>query len=110
VVPGPRTEAEPYRDQYADRYTEEFTEPVQQPLPEPAPVFTAEDQEFSELAYPLFRTYVDQYGDYPKVEQFEIHLADGHGIRHPRSASLLRRLYPEFKARHQADLESEHIA
>ncbi|WP_328397924.1 DUF2637 domain-containing protein [Streptomyces sp. NBC_00390] len=114
VVPGPRTEQEPYQEQYADEYVAQYTEPVQQPQPDPvpapAPAFTSEDKEFSELAYPHFRTYVDQYGDYPKVEQFEIHLADGHGIRHPRSSSLLRRLYPEFKARHQADLESEHIA
>ncbi|MFF3321170.1 DUF2637 domain-containing protein [Streptomyces sp. NPDC002889] len=99
-VPGPRAEPEPYPAQ----------EQYEEPQPEPAPDFTAEDKEFAELAYPVFRTFVEENNDWPSADQLDIHLADRHGVRHPRSATLLRRLLPDFKNRYQADLEAEHIA
>ncbi|MGW4033236.1 DUF2637 domain-containing protein [Streptomyces sp. NPDC004838] len=69
-----------------------------------------EDLEFYEAAYPVFVTYSNDHGDYPKVEQLDIHLSDVHGITHPRSAALLRQAMPRFKKRFQEELESEHIA
>ncbi|MGW1493958.1 DUF2637 domain-containing protein [Streptomyces sp. NPDC002402] len=81
-------------------------EPVQEEFPEPP----ADTEEFRELAYPVFQAYVNQHGAFPSAEQLDIHLTDGHGVRHPRSAALLRRLMPEFKNRFQAELEAEHIA
>ncbi|MDH2393433.1 DUF2637 domain-containing protein [Streptomyces sp. HNM0663] len=77
--------------------------PVQGPLPE-------EDGYFAEQAYPVFRQYVDQYGAFPSNDQLDILLTDVHGVTHPRSSSLLRKLLPEFRNRYQADLEAEHIA
>ncbi|WP_443333149.1 DUF2637 domain-containing protein [Streptomyces sp. CB03234] len=67
-------------------------------------------EEFSRLAYPVFKQYVDENNDWPSVDVIDIHLADGYGIRHPLSAVLLRRLLPEFKNRYQAELAAEHIA
>jgi hypothetical protein len=84
--------------------------PYEEPASEPAPDYTAEDKEFAELAYPVFRTYVKENNDWPKADHLDILLADRHGVNHPRSGALLRRLMPEFKNRHQADLEAEHIA
>ncbi|MET9430357.1 DUF2637 domain-containing protein [Streptomyces sp. NPDC003036] len=65
---------------------------------------------FRQAAYPVFKQYVDENNDWPSVDVLDIHLADGHGVRHPLSAVLLRRMLPEFKERYQADLASEHIA
>ncbi|MET7715058.1 DUF2637 domain-containing protein [Streptomyces sp. NPDC005407] len=95
MVPGPRTEAQ---------------QPVDDVLEGPAVPGPAEDEEFAELAYPVFRTYVQQHGDFPSAEQLDIHLNDGHGVQHPRSPALLRRLIPAFRNRYQSDLEAEHIA
>ncbi|QGV79212.1 DUF2637 domain-containing protein [Streptomyces ficellus] len=67
-------------------------------------------EEFSRLAYPVFRQYVDENNDWPSVDVLAIHLADGYDIRHPLSAVLLRRLLPDFKDRYQAELAAEHIA
>ncbi|TQK52652.1 uncharacterized protein DUF2637 [Streptomyces sp. SLBN-118] len=93
MVPGQRVEAP-------------APEPVQEEFPEPP----ADAAEFRELAYPVFESYVKEHSDWPSTEQLDIHLSDAHGIRHPRSAALLRQLMPEFKTRFQADLEAEHIA
>ncbi|MFD7033519.1 DUF2637 domain-containing protein [Streptomyces sp. NPDC059917] len=71
---------------------------------------TVDEVKFAEAAYEVFRTYVDQHGNWPSPEQLDIHLADGHGIVHPRSATTLKRLMPELKQRYQTDLENEHIA
>nr|WP_175412282.1 DUF2637 domain-containing protein [Streptomyces sp. TRM64462] len=70
----------------------------------------AEADEFARIAYDVFRTYVGEHGDWPSADVLDIHLADTHGIQHPRSAALLRRLLPDFKNRYQAELEAEHIA
>lgn len=86
------------------------------PLPEPAAGHEAEaepnidDVKFAEAAYEVFRAYIDEFSGFPTPEQVDIHLSDRHGIVHPRSASMIRRLMPELKQRYQRDLESEHIA
>ncbi|MGW3623933.1 DUF2637 domain-containing protein [Streptomyces sp. NPDC000880] len=103
MVPGPRTEAQQPEPQG-------FPEPVDEALEVPAAPGPAEDEEFAGLAYPVFRTYVQQHGDFPSAEQLDIHLNDGHGVQHPRSPALLRRLIPAFRNRYQSDLEAEHIA
>ncbi|MER7111305.1 DUF2637 domain-containing protein [Streptomyces sp. NPDC000229] len=78
--------------------------------PLPAEFADPDAEEFSRLAYPVFKQYVDENNDWPSVDVLDIHLADGHGIRHPLSAVLLRRLLPEFKNHYQAQLAAEHIA
>ncbi|MET3983906.1 DUF2637 domain-containing protein [Streptomyces sp. PvR034] len=92
-------------------------DPQAQPQPQaPAANPAAQDEspvdevKFAEAAYEVFRTYVDEHGNWPSPEQLDIHLSDGHGIVHPRSATTLKRLMPELKQRYQTDLENEHIA
>ncbi|MFE9256561.1 DUF2637 domain-containing protein [Streptomyces sp. NPDC006879] len=70
----------------------------------------AEEALFQEAAYAVFHAYVDEHSSIPTPEQLDIYLADRHGVTHPRSASLLRRMLPELKARDQAEREAEHIA
>ncbi|MFD6531828.1 DUF2637 domain-containing protein [Streptomyces sp. NPDC060184] len=70
----------------------------------------AEDAEYAEIAYQVFRTFVQTNSGYPSVDVLGIHLADGHNVQHPRSAALLRRLMPEFKQRFDAELAADHIA
>jgi hypothetical protein len=101
-----QAQAQPQPQPQERPYAPQFEEPESEPVPD----YTAEDKEFAELAYPVFRTYVKENNDWPKADHLDILLADRHGVRHPRSTALLRRLLPEFKHRHQADLESEHIA
>ncbi|MFG2298872.1 DUF2637 domain-containing protein [Streptomyces sp. NPDC048603] len=87
----------------------------QQQLPIPAP--RAEDepasiseQEFGEAAYKVLRTFLAEHGNFPTPEALEIHLADGYGVTHPRSSSLLRRIMPELRHRYEREAEAEHIA
>ncbi|MCJ1679223.1 DUF2637 domain-containing protein [Streptomyces sp. APSN-46.1] len=65
---------------------------------------------FAEAAYEVFRAYLDEHSDFPTPEQVDIHLSDRHGIVHPRSSSMIRKLMPGLKQRYQRDLENEHIA
>ncbi|MFD7836304.1 DUF2637 domain-containing protein [Streptomyces sp. NPDC059761] len=65
---------------------------------------------FNEAAYEVFRSYLDEHSDFPTPEQVDIHLSDRHGIDHPRSSSMIRKLMPGLKLRYQRELESEHIA
>lgn len=74
------------------------------------PADAIDDVKFAEAAYEVFRAYLDEYSGFPTPEQVDIHLADRHGVVHPRSASMIRRLMPELKQRYQRDLENEHIA
>ncbi|MFF5445829.1 DUF2637 domain-containing protein [Streptomyces sp. NPDC012888] len=76
---------------------------------EPEP-HTPDEIEFAEAAYKVFRAFVDEHADFPTPEALDIHLADGYGVTHPRSTTLLRRLMPQLKQRYQTDLENEHIA
>ncbi|MET7563583.1 DUF2637 domain-containing protein [Streptomyces sp. NPDC005479] len=69
-----------------------------------------EDAEFGEIAYEVFSAYTHQHNDYPSVEVLDIHLSDGHNVRHPRSAALLRRLLPGFKQRFDNEMAENHIA
>ncbi|MFG2712508.1 DUF2637 domain-containing protein [Streptomyces goshikiensis] len=69
-----------------------------------------DDVKFAEAAYEVFRAYLDEHSDFPTPEQVDIHLADRHGIEHPRSSSMIRKLMPGLKTRYQRELESEHIA
>ncbi|MEU9983824.1 DUF2637 domain-containing protein [Streptomyces sp. NPDC050856] len=66
--------------------------------------------EFARLAYPAFREYCDRNDAWPDLDELDLYLAEAHGIRHPRSLALLRRLMPEFQGRYQADRQAEHIA
>ncbi|MFF3864065.1 hypothetical protein ACFYXK_33410, partial [Streptomyces sp. NPDC002209] len=65
---------------------------------------------FNEAAYEVFRSYLDEHSDFPTPEQVDIHLSDRHGIDHPRSSSMIRKLMPGLKLRYQRELENEHIA
>ncbi|MGW1279551.1 DUF2637 domain-containing protein [Streptomyces tsukubensis] len=92
-------------------------DPEQRDESELPPVPEAESQEdtadveaFYEAAYPVFVAYAHEQADYPKAEVLAIHLADVHGITHPRSTALLRQAMPAFRQRMEADLEAEHIA
>ncbi|MER5729605.1 DUF2637 domain-containing protein [Streptomyces sp. NPDC002138] len=84
--------------------------PAAQAAPQDADLTPVDEVKFAEAAYEVFRTYVDEHGNWPSPEQLDIHLSDGHGIVHPRSATTLKRLMPELKQRYQTDLENEHIA
>ncbi|WP_405630293.1 DUF2637 domain-containing protein [Streptomyces sp. NBC_01174] len=93
----------------------EADEPQQQPEQdagqEADPAEWAEDEiEFSEIAYEVFTAYTHQHQDYPSAEVLDIHLSDGHNVRHPRSAALLRRMLPGFKQRFNMDEAANHIA
>ncbi|MEV2248656.1 DUF2637 domain-containing protein [Streptomyces sp. NPDC049970] len=66
--------------------------------------------EFGEIAYDVFAAYTHQHQDYPSAEVLDIHLSDGHNVRHPRSAALLRRLLPGFRQRFNMDEAANHIA
>ncbi|MEU3598661.1 DUF2637 domain-containing protein [Streptomyces sp. NPDC006798] len=92
---------------------EERDEPEQPygPGDDPADDAASPDvQEFYEQAYPVFVTYAHEHAAYPTADVLAIHLADVHGITHPRSAALLRQAMPAFRQRMEADLEAEHIA
>lgn len=87
----------------------------QQQLPIPGPRAedepdTISEQEFGEAAYKVLRTFLAEHGNFPTPEALEIHLADGYGVTHPRSASLLRRIMPELRHRYEREAEAEHIA
>lgn len=58
----------------------------------------------------MFTAYTHQHQDYPSAEVLDIHLSDGHNVRHPRSAALLRRMLPGFKQRFNMDEAANHIA
>ncbi|MFB9511875.1 DUF2637 domain-containing protein [Streptomyces purpureus] len=80
------------------------------PRMEAGPVTQADVEEFAELAYPVYRDYAHQHGAFPSNEQLDIILVDVHGIQHPLSATLLRRLMPMFRQRFESELEADHIA
>ncbi|MFJ9680837.1 DUF2637 domain-containing protein [Streptomyces sp. NPDC101194] len=114
AVPGPRA-AEPGPVPRTDEQQpqEPGKDPAQNPAQDPAQdpaEWAQEDAEFAEIAYEAFATFVNQHHDFPSVEALDIHVSDGHNIRHPRSAALIRRLMPEFKNRYHAALEADHIA
>lgn len=72
--------------------------------------WAAAEADFSEKAYEVFCAYTQEHQDYPTVAVLDIHLADGHNVRHPRSSALLRRLLPGFKQRFDSEMSADHIA
>ncbi|MEU1122737.1 DUF2637 domain-containing protein [Streptomyces sp. NPDC005899] len=72
--------------------------------------WAAAEAEFSEIAYEVFAAYTHQHQDYPSAAVLDIHLADGHNVRHPRSSALLRRLLPGFRQRFDNEMSADHIA
>ncbi|MFJ3532405.1 DUF2637 domain-containing protein [Streptomyces sp. NPDC090132] len=88
----------------------EAPKPVAEAAEEWAEEWAQEDAEFSEIAYEVFAAFVTQHSTYPSIEVLDIHLSDGHNVRHPRSAALLRQLIQGFKNRYHAELEADHIA
>ncbi|MFC9756821.1 DUF2637 domain-containing protein [Streptomyces sp. NPDC056921] len=117
AVPGPRQEQEPLQEQLQLQEHPQAGEQVRQQTlqqaqePEPDPVeWAQEDAEFAAIAYEVFAAFVNQHNDFPSVDALDIHVTDGHNVRHPRSAALIRRLMPEFKNRYHAELEADHIA
>jgi hypothetical protein len=89
-----------------------------EPTAPPLPAETAPDEgtdpldeiKFAEAAYEAFRSYLEENGEILTAEQLDILLADRYGVIHPRSASLIRRIFPQLKQRYQTELENEHIA
>ncbi|WSV62787.1 DUF2637 domain-containing protein [Streptomyces sp. NBC_01013] len=126
AVPAPRTEQVPSAPggdeaqagqvQVQAPVQEHFPVQEQQPVPvveaadEWAEEWAQEDAEFSEIAYEVFAAFVTQHSTYPSIEVLDIHLSDGHNVRHPRSMALLRQLIQGFKNRYHAELEADHIA
>ncbi|MEE1768047.1 DUF2637 domain-containing protein [Streptomyces sp. JV185] len=118
AVPGPRTPSQEQpqfheQQQLQAQAQEQIQEPEPAPAPEPAPEpdeWAQEDAEFTAIAYEVFAAFVNQHNDYPSVDALDIHVTDGHNVRHPRSAALIRRFMPEFKNRYHAELEADHIA
>ncbi|WP_327254352.1 DUF2637 domain-containing protein [Streptomyces sp. NBC_01244] len=101
-IPGPRQEEAPLPEAGAGAQAQAEAEAEAEA--------NIDDVKFAEAAYEVFRAYIDEFSGFPTPEQVDIHLSDRHGIVHPRSASMIRRLMPELKQRYQRDLESEHIA
>ncbi|MFJ2091952.1 DUF2637 domain-containing protein [Streptomyces sp. NPDC087901] len=131
AVPGPRSEQTPLAPEADEAQAPGQAQiPVQEQVPaqeqvavqeqQPLPVVEAadewaeewaqEDAEFSEIAYEVFAAFVTQHSTYPSIEVLDIHLSDGHNVRHPRSMALLRQLIQGFKNRYHAELEADHIA
>ncbi|WP_443071341.1 DUF2637 domain-containing protein [Streptomyces sp. NBC_01465] len=82
-----------------------------EPDPEPeAQQLLMDDGEFAETAYEAFRAYTHEYSNHPSAEQLDIHLSDKHGMNHPHSVAMVRRLLPDFKRRYDMQLAEEHIA
>lgn len=100
TVPGERPERTPVPEPV----------PVQEPVQESAQQWTQQDEEFAEIAYDVFSAFIAENNDYPSVAVLDIHLSDGHNVRHPRGEALLRQLMPDFKRRFHAELEADHIA
>ncbi|WP_406160147.1 MULTISPECIES: DUF2637 domain-containing protein [unclassified Streptomyces] len=113
AVPGPRTAQQQDQEQPQQNHEAQeqlqLQEQPQEPEPDPAE-WAQEDAEFTSIAYEVFAAFVNQHNDYPSVDALDIHVTDGHNVRHPRSAALIRRMMPEFKNRYHAELEADHIA
>ncbi|MYT26427.1 hypothetical protein GTW69_40230 [Streptomyces sp. SID7760] len=109
------------REQLQGQLRGQLTEPQpgQEQLPGPRqearpgtgePVSDIDEAKFTEAAYEVFRTYIEENGKVPSPEQVDIYLSDRHGINHPLAFRTISRLMPELKQRYQRDLENEHIS
>ncbi|MDF6020378.1 DUF2637 domain-containing protein [Streptomyces sp. JH34] len=108
AFPHPRA-AEPEQGQpHEQPENQRQTEPVQQEAGQAE--WAQTEIEFGEIAYDVFTEYTHQHQDYPSAEVLDIHLSDGHNVRHPHSAALLRKLLPGFKQRFDNEMAADHIA
>ncbi|MFJ3174584.1 DUF2637 domain-containing protein [Streptomyces roseus] len=118
---GPDQEQEQNPGQVREQLQGQLTEPQpgQEQLPGPRqearpgtgePVSDIDEAKFTEAAYEVFRTYIEENGKVPSPEQVDIYLSDRHGINHPLAFRTISRLMPELKQRYQRDLENEHIS
>ncbi|MFE4260492.1 DUF2637 domain-containing protein [Streptomyces sp. NPDC056883] len=103
---------------------QEPVQPVQEEFPQELPIPgprqeesfpegeppSDDDVKFAEAAYEVFRSHLEENGEVLTAEQLDILLADRYGVVHPRSASLIRKIFPQLKQRYQTELENEHIA
>ncbi|MFE5534453.1 DUF2637 domain-containing protein [Streptomyces sp. NPDC056492] len=106
----PRQVREPLQEQQQP-VREQLPAPRQEALPEAGePVSDIDEAKFTEAAYEVFRTYIEENGKVPSPEQVDIYLSDRHGINHPLAFRTISRLMPELKQRYQRDLENEHIS
>lgn len=111
AFPHPRAAEPEPGHQLAQQAAEEQGPEHQDQVQQDDPAEWAEAEiEFSEIAYEVFTAYTHQHQDYPSAEVLDIHLSDGHNVRHPRSAALLRRLLPGFKQRFDNEMAADHIA
>ncbi|WKV72542.1 DUF2637 domain-containing protein [Streptomyces sp. PCS3-D2] len=100
AVPGPRAEADPAAEAGAEAGAEPGAEAEAD----------GDAEKFAEAAYEVFRTHLVESGEVLTAEQLDILLADRYGVVHPRSGSLIRKIFPQLKLRYQRELENEHIA
>ncbi|MFE2879741.1 DUF2637 domain-containing protein [Streptomyces roseus] len=118
---GPDQEQEQDSGQVREQLLGQLREPQpgQEQLPAPRqetrpgtgePVSDIDEAKFTEAAYEVFRTYIEENGKVPSPEQVDIYLSDRHGINHPLAFRTISRLMPELKQRYQRDLENEHIS
>ncbi|MEU5715316.1 DUF2637 domain-containing protein [Streptomyces sp. NPDC020403] len=112
--PGPAAEQDP-REQRAGAARQARPEPEQPDAEQPRDAqqeaeWAAAEAEFGEIAYEVFAAYTHQHQDYPNAAVLDIHLADGHNVRHPRSGALLRRMLPGFRQRFDNEMSADHIA
>ncbi|WP_374986413.1 DUF2637 domain-containing protein [Streptomyces fradiae] len=68
------------------------------------------EAEYIHAAYEAFQSYADEHRVPPAIDALIHHLATAQGLHHPRSTGLLRRLYPDFIARYQAEMAEDYIA
>ncbi|MFD8551965.1 DUF2637 domain-containing protein [Streptomyces fradiae] len=68
------------------------------------------EAEYLHAAYGAFQAYADEHRVPPAIDALIHHLATVQGLHHPRSTGLLRRMYPDFIARYQAEMPEDHIA
>lgn len=108
---GPEQEQEP-EQAYEQHAQQELPIPgprQEESFPEGEPP-SDDDVKFAEAAYEVFRSHLEENGEVLTAEQLDILLADRYGVVHPRSASLIRKIFPQLKQRYQTELENEHIA
>ncbi|GAA3483867.1 DUF2637 domain-containing protein [Streptomyces yanii] len=108
AVPHPRSE-EPLPEQLEQPQGPPPEEPQPQQEADPAEWAEAEI-EFGNIAYEVFSDLTHQHQAHPSAEVLDITLSDVHGVSHPRSTALLRRLLPGFKQRFDNEMAENHIA
>ncbi|MEV0493795.1 DUF2637 domain-containing protein [Streptomyces atratus] len=108
AVPHPRS-AEPLPERLEQPQGLPQEEPQPQQEAEPAEWAEAEI-EFGNIAYEVFSDLTHEQQVHPSAEVLDITLSDVHGVSHPRSTALLRRLIPGFKQRFDNEMAENHIA